>query len=275
MISTTKTQILVSSMIRNWTNDKLTISLSEMYDVSIAYIDSCNHRYHRRLAATFKQRTLLPSSSTLHSLRPKVTVVSNLRTVALEDAARRSKSCGGRRHFAKIVEVLAFSNDSSHQRSEDRFDRLVEVSLKAYTASSLGQLLAFLVMDKPWNQEDPYTVFHNKSYCENREENETRKDRVAKMLLIVGFDHESCSHNNSKHCSFPAAFFFFTRRRRSNRVNVENTLPRFSPLPPVETATLAHESFTRFGGNVKGLILDENGLDVLYWRKLQSEREEK
>ncbi|EFH65016.1 hypothetical protein ARALYDRAFT_476139 [Arabidopsis lyrata subsp. lyrata] len=32
------------------------------------------------------------------------------------------------------------------------------------------------------------------------------------------------------------------------------------------------EGFTRFGG-VKGLILDENGLDVLYWRKLQSQRD--
>ncbi|VVB05749.1 unnamed protein product [Arabis nemorensis] len=32
-------------------------------------------------------------------------------------------------YFAKIVEVLAFSNDSSHQRSEDKFDRLVELSL--------------------------------------------------------------------------------------------------------------------------------------------------
>ncbi|XP_057774725.1 formin-like protein 8 [Salvia miltiorrhiza] len=28
-------------------------------------------------------------------------------------------------------------------------------------------------------------------------------------------------------------------------------------------------SFTRYGGNVKGLIVDENGLDVLYWRNLQ------
>ncbi|KAL1189868.1 Formin-like protein 8 [Cardamine amara subsp. amara] len=77
-----------------------------------------------------------------------------------------------------------------------------------------------------------------------------------------------------------AAFFFFlnkciiARRKRRNRVGVENTLP---PIPPplmaaVATTTLDREGFTRFGG-VKGLILDEDGLDVLYWRKLQSQRE--
>ncbi|CAF2063724.1 BnaC06g31250D [Brassica napus] len=79
-----------------------------------------------------------------------------------------------------------------------------------------------------------------------------------------------------------AAFFFFLqkcviarrRRRRENRINVQNTLP---PYPPTTTTvaateTLAREGFTRFGG-VKGLILDENGLDVLYWRNLQSQRQ--
>ncbi|KAK9707301.1 hypothetical protein RND81_07G188100 [Saponaria officinalis] len=34
-------------------------------------------------------------------------------------------------------------------------------------------------------------------------------------------------------------------------------------LRPVET------EFTRFDGNIKGLIVDEDGLDVLYWRKLE------
>uniref|UniRef100_A0A1J3DEK7 Formin-like protein n=1 Tax=Noccaea caerulescens TaxID=107243 RepID=A0A1J3DEK7_NOCCA len=81
-----------------------------------------------------------------------------------------------------------------------------------------------------------------------------------------------------------AAFFFFLqkcviarrRRRRDNRVSVENTLPPIIPPPPPpasEAAILAREGFTRFGGNVKGLILDENGLDVLYWRNLQSRRQ--
>lgn len=34
-------------------------------------------------------------------------------------------------------------------------------------------------------------------------------------------------------------------------------------------APQAQNSFTRYGGNVKGLIVDENGLDVLYWRNMQ------
>ncbi|CAN6932960.1 unnamed protein product [Brassica oleracea] len=75
-----------------------------------------------------------------------------------------------------------------------------------------------------------------------------------------------------------AAFFFFfhkcviaRRRRRDNKDGVENTLP---PIPPPETVetTLSREGFTRLVGNVKGLILDENGLDVLYWRNLQGQR---
>ncbi|EOA39717.1 hypothetical protein CARUB_v10008361mg [Capsella rubella] len=77
-----------------------------------------------------------------------------------------------------------------------------------------------------------------------------------------------------------AVFFFFlhkcviVRRRRRNRVGgVENTLP--PPVPPLAETALAREGFTRFGGNVKGLILDENGLDVLYWRKSQSQRNNK
>uniref|UniRef100_A0A1J3IJ28 Formin-like protein n=1 Tax=Noccaea caerulescens TaxID=107243 RepID=A0A1J3IJ28_NOCCA len=76
-----------------------------------------------------------------------------------------------------------------------------------------------------------------------------------------------------------AVFFFFVqlcvvsrRRRRRDRVDVGNTGP---PAPPLAETALAREGFTRFGGNVKGLILDENGLDVLYWRKLQSQRDNK
>ncbi|CAA7036133.1 unnamed protein product [Microthlaspi erraticum] len=76
-----------------------------------------------------------------------------------------------------------------------------------------------------------------------------------------------------------AVFFFFVqlcvvsrRRRRRDRVDVGNTGP--TP-PPLAESALAREGFTRFGGNVKGLILDENGLDVLYWRKLQSQRDNK
>ncbi|CAN8235847.1 unnamed protein product [Cochlearia groenlandica] len=80
-----------------------------------------------------------------------------------------------------------------------------------------------------------------------------------------------------------AALFFFLlhrcvaarRRRRDNRVGVESSLPRIHHSSPgtttVETAALAREGFTRFGG-VKGLIFEENGQDVLYWRNLHSKR---
>ncbi|KAG2253796.1 hypothetical protein Bca52824_083932 [Brassica carinata] len=61
-----------------------------------------------------------------------------------------------------------------------------------------------------------------------------------------------------------------------SRIDLQSTLPPYPP-PMVATAaateTLAREGFTRFGGNLKGLILDENGLDVLYWRNLQSQRQ--
>ncbi|KAL1550927.1 formin-like protein 4 [Salvia divinorum] len=45
--------------------------------------------------------------------------------------------------------------------------------------------------------------------------------------------------------------------------------------PPAAAAAVAGNdaaargSFRRYGGNVKGLIVDENGLDVLYWRNMQ------
>ncbi|KAJ0241234.1 Formin-like protein 8 [Hirschfeldia incana] len=81
-----------------------------------------------------------------------------------------------------------------------------------------------------------------------------------------------------------AAFFLFLqkcviarrRRRRESRINVGNVVAPYPPPPPpptvAATETLAREGFTRFGG-VKGLILDEDGLDVLYWRNLQSQRQ--
>ncbi|XP_039019829.1 formin-like protein 4 isoform X2 [Hibiscus syriacus] len=60
-----------------------------------------------------------------------------------------------------------------------------------------------------------------------------------------------------------AIFFFFIRRyvlaqRGRERVR-DSSQPR---VPPDE--------FGRVNGNVKGLIVDENGLDVLYWRQLQN-----
>ncbi|XVF02354.1 hypothetical protein REPUB_Repub04eG0168200 [Reevesia pubescens] len=60
-------------------------------------------------------------------------------------------------------------------------------------------------------------------------------------------------------------FFFFIKRyvlaqRKRDRVgdSFQGGQPR---VPPDE--------FARVNGNIKGLIVDENGLDVLYWRQLQ------
>ncbi|XP_022734471.1 formin-like protein 4 [Durio zibethinus] len=60
-------------------------------------------------------------------------------------------------------------------------------------------------------------------------------------------------------------FFFFIRKyafahRKRERVgdSFQGGQPRVHP-----------DEFARFNGNIKGLIVDENGLDVLYWRQLQ------
>ncbi|XVE75133.1 hypothetical protein DITRI_Ditri12bG0071800 [Diplodiscus trichospermus] len=60
-------------------------------------------------------------------------------------------------------------------------------------------------------------------------------------------------------------FFFFIRRyvlehRKRERVgsSFQGGHPRVYP-----------DEFARVNGNIKGLIVDENGLDVLYWRQLQ------
>ncbi|XWS22539.1 hypothetical protein CRYUN_Cryun29cG0045200 [Craigia yunnanensis] len=60
-------------------------------------------------------------------------------------------------------------------------------------------------------------------------------------------------------------FFFFIRKyvlARRKRERVGDSFQRGHPrVPPDE--------FARVNGNMKGLIVDENGLDVLYWRQLQ------
>lgn len=58
-------------------------------------------------------------------------------------------------------------------------------------------------------------------------------------------------------------FIFLLRRRAVKRPRKEESGSN-GGLP-----TLSRDDFTRFDGNIKGLIVDENGLDVLYWRKLQ------
>ncbi|XWS68926.1 hypothetical protein CRYUN_Cryun04dG0135200 [Craigia yunnanensis] len=60
-------------------------------------------------------------------------------------------------------------------------------------------------------------------------------------------------------------FFFFIRRyvlAQRKRERVGDSFQEGQPrVPPDE--------FARVNGNIKGLIVDENGLDVLYWRQLQ------
>ena len=60
-------------------------------------------------------------------------------------------------------------------------------------------------------------------------------------------------------------FFFFIRKHvlaRRKRERVGDSFQGGQPrVPPDE--------FRRVNGNVKGLIVDEDGLDVLYWRQLQ------
>ncbi|GMI74942.1 hypothetical protein HRI_001163500 [Hibiscus trionum] len=61
-----------------------------------------------------------------------------------------------------------------------------------------------------------------------------------------------------------AVFFFLIRRyvlaqRKKERVG-DSSQPR---VPPPD-------DFARVNGNIKGLIVDENGLDVLYWKQLQN-----
>ncbi|XP_030449412.1 formin-like protein 8 [Syzygium oleosum] len=65
-----------------------------------------------------------------------------------------------------------------------------------------------------------------------------------------------------------ATLFFFViqrwrRRRGPDHGSAE--MGRFAPMP--------RGDFMRFGGGIKGLIVDENGLDVLYWRRLQMQGE--
>ncbi|XP_030552062.2 formin-like protein 8 [Rhodamnia argentea] len=58
-------------------------------------------------------------------------------------------------------------------------------------------------------------------------------------------------------------FFFLLKRHAASRRRKEESGSN-GGLP-----TISRDGFTRFDGNVRGLIVDEDGLDVLYWRKLQ------
>ncbi|KAK4376783.1 hypothetical protein RND71_003079 [Anisodus tanguticus] len=73
-----------------------------------------------------------------------------------------------------------------------------------------------------------------------------------------------------------ALLFFFLvwyprRRRRQQEGGSENGVdhPRGGG-GATTTPVVAQDQFLKFEGNLKGVIVDENGLDVLYWRKLES-----
>ncbi|OVA14333.1 Formin [Macleaya cordata] len=67
-------------------------------------------------------------------------------------------------------------------------------------------------------------------------------------------------------------FFFFLQRyvvahRRKKSEETDVVFRREDPPPPLPT--VSNEERKRFDGTLKGLIVDEDGLDVLYWRKLE------
>ncbi|CAI9785189.1 unnamed protein product [Fraxinus pennsylvanica] len=59
-------------------------------------------------------------------------------------------------------------------------------------------------------------------------------------------------------------FFLLLRRSRRKRERTEVNLYAENPVVPQP-----RNDFTPFDGNLKGVIVDENGLDVLYWRNLE------
>ncbi|KAG9133493.1 hypothetical protein Leryth_022683 [Lithospermum erythrorhizon] len=65
-----------------------------------------------------------------------------------------------------------------------------------------------------------------------------------------------------------SALFFFLLRRYSRRKKEQTVVPQAASPPP---AAFSPDAFTRFDGNLKGVIVDESGLDVLYWRKLDNQ----
>ncbi|QCD90553.1 formin-like protein 8 [Vigna unguiculata] len=58
---------------------------------------------------------------------------------------------------------------------------------------------------------------------------------------------------------------FRTRKRKEATKNTASAVERHHVAPQVEV-------FQRMEGNVKGLIVDEDGLDVVYWRKLEGKK---
>lgn len=67
-------------------------------------------------------------------------------------------------------------------------------------------------------------------------------------------------------------FFFLVRYSRRRRKQQEGTAVGD---PRGGGGAIHQDQFLKFEGNLKGVIVDENGLDVLYWRKMESDEQRK
>ncbi|KAK4481868.1 hypothetical protein RD792_012779 [Penstemon davidsonii] len=63
-------------------------------------------------------------------------------------------------------------------------------------------------------------------------------------------------------------FFLLLRHSKRKRDHRENSTTTTNGGNNAAVAP-QDDNFTRFNGNIKGMIVDENGLDVLYWRNLE------
>lgn len=61
-----------------------------------------------------------------------------------------------------------------------------------------------------------------------------------------------------------SGLFFFLLQRCSKREKDTN-----QPNPYADSPVVQQNEFMRFNGNLKGVIVDEDGLDVIYWKKLE------
>ncbi|KAL7181780.1 hypothetical protein ACSBR1_040642 [Camellia fascicularis] len=65
----------------------------------------------------------------------------------------------------------------------------------------------------------------------------------------------------------------YSQKKKENGNGNNATVPYYSRRR--SDPTVAPNEFTRFDGNVRGVIIDEDGLDVLYWRNLQGGKRKK